>query len=124
METFTLSQVNPHDAAAVLRAAGLIDPAHLHTPETIAECGQAFKLTTAGGEGVFVAEKRGPQLWIHGAGGVASKGLTGVGLQVIEALAKQAECGQVAFQTGRPGLARLAKKSGYRISGFILEKSV
>lgn len=112
------------DAERAMREAGLHDPAHGITPETIAASGQGFRLTTAGGEGVFVAEKRGPEMWVHGAASISSKGLTADGLGVIEAMAKTADCNHVAFQTARPGLVRLARKSGYRVTGFIMEKSI
>lgn len=105
-----------------MRAAGLSDPAKHHTPESIAASGQCFTLETAGGKGVFVAEKRGSQLWIHGAGALASKGMAADGLPVVEAMARAADCDRVGFQTARPGLVRVAKKQGYKITGFILEK--
>ena len=105
-----------------MRRAGLADPAGWHTPESIAACGQCFSLDTGRGQGVLVAEKRGGQLWIHGAGASGGYGLAVDGLAIVEALADKAGCNSVAFQTGRPGLARIAKKQGYRITGFILEK--
>lgn len=124
METFTLSQVSQAAAADALRAAGLIDPTQGFTPETLAASGQAFQLTTAGGTGVFVAEKRGNHLWIHGAGGVQTKGLTEAGFAVIEALAVQADCDYVVFETARPGLCRLAKKTGFKVSAMVMKKKV
>lgn len=122
MEKVFLESISTARAAAVMRRAGLADPAGLHTPETIAACGQCFELSTGRGKGVFVAEKRGAQLWIHGAGASGGAGLAFDGLGIVETLAAQAGCDSVAFQTGRPGLARIAKKQGYRITGFILEK--
>lgn len=124
MEAIALEKIAAHDAASVMRAAGLGDASRQYTAESVAEKGQAFKLSTAGGEGVFVVELRGIELWVHGAGGVASSGLTAPGLAVIEALARSNGCVHVAFQTARPGLVKLAKKSGYRVVGFIMEKSV
>lgn len=124
MEIFTLSQVSQDAAAQALRAAGLTDPAQQFTPESLAASGQAFQLTTAGGTGVFVAEKRGTHLWIHGAGGVQTKGLTAAGFEVIEALARQADCDFVAFETARPGLSRLAKKTGFKVSAMVMKKKV
>lgn len=106
-----------------MHAAGLVDPAHADTPESIAAGGASFELTGPGGRGVFVAEKRGRQLWIRGAGAVQTSGLAALGLHVVEAMALQSECDSVAFQTARPGLVRIAKKQGYRITGFILEKT-
>lgn len=106
-----------------MRQARLIDPAHRHTPESIARCGTAFELTTGTGTGVFVVQKRDSQLWIHGAGAVASKGGTVAGLDVVEQMAEQTGCTSIAFQTGRPGLVRIAKKHGYKITGFIMEKT-
>lgn len=112
------------EAERAMREAGLNDPARGITPETIAASGRGFRLTTAGGEGVFVAEKRGPEMWVHGAASISSKGLTADGLGVIEAMAKQADCTHVAFQTARPGLVRLARKNGYKVTGFIMEKGL
>ena len=121
MEKISLYPIEPDEAAHVLRAAGGIDPARLHTPESIAASGVCFALNTQAGRGVFVAEKRGSQLWIHGAGSTGSTGMIHDGMAVAEAMALQAGCDRVAFQTARPGLARIAKKRGYKIKGFILE---
>lgn len=122
MAPLALKPIEPDHAARVMRGAGLVDPAGIATPETIAAKGHAFELTTAGGTGVFVVEKRGNQLWVHGAGATGATHLTADGLGVIEAIAKQAGCDRVAFQTARRGLVRLAAKQGYRVTGFILEK--
>jgi hypothetical protein len=124
MENVALQKIDAAQAALVMRAAGLVDPARVHTPESISKCGEAFRLTTAGGSGVFVVEKRGTQLWIHGAGAVASRELTAIGFEVVAAMARHMACDSVAFQTARPGLVRLAKNSGYRVTGFIMEKSI
>lgn len=122
MEKVRLEKITKGQAAAAMRAACLLDPTGLHTPESIAQYGECYELETAGGKGVFVAEKRKNQLWIHGAGAVASTGMAAAGLDVVEALADCAGCDSVAFQTGRAGLVRIAKKQGYRITGFIMEK--
>lgn len=124
MEKITLEVVSKTDAITAMKAAHLVDKHAQFTPETLAENGQCFKLTTAGGEGVFVAEKRGNHLWIHGAAGVKSSGLTGVGLVVIEALAKECGAEFVAFETARAGLAKLSKKQGYKVAGMIMKKRV
>lgn len=122
METLEVTRIAASEAAAVMHAAGLIDPAGVDTPSTIAATGETFALSTPGGRGVFVTKKRGRQLWISGAGAVGSTGLAQCGLDMIEAIARQSDCDTVAFQTARPGLVRIAKKQGYRITGFILEK--
>lgn len=111
-------------AVQALASAGLCDPNGQHTPETLANSGQAFTLTTAGGAGVFVVEKRGNHLWVHGAGAVKTTGLTSAGLEVIEAMAVQAGCDFVAFETARPGLTRIAKTKGYRVSAVVMKKKV
>lgn len=100
------------------------DPAKRSTPASIAKSGECFRLTADGSEGVFVLQRQGDRLRITGAGAVKSKGLTGTGLQVIEQIAKRSGCQAVDFQTARPGLVRLAKKQGFKVVGFIMEKSV
>lgn len=108
----------------MLAAAGLADPAKRATPESIAAAGEAFSLEVGAEKGVFVLEKKGVRMWVSGAGAVQTSGLTAPGLQAIEALARQAGCEAVGFQTGRPGLVAKAKKQGYRVVGFIMEKGV
>ena len=107
-----------------MSAAGTGDPAGQSTPTSIAANGQCFELTAGGHSGCFVVRKHGAQLWVSGAGAVKSKGLTGVGLTIIEETARQSGCDSVAFQTKRPGLVKLAKKQNYKIVGFILEKKL
>lgn len=104
--------------------AGLDDPAGMSTPASIAKSGECFRLTVDDEMGVFVLQRRADRLWVSGAGSVGTSGMTAPGLDVIEAIAAQSACSKVAFQTGRPGLARLAKKQGYRLTGFIMEKIV
>lgn len=100
------------------------DPAKRSTPASIAGSGECFQLTADGSEGVFVLQRQGDRLRITGAGAVKSQGLTGIGLQVIEQIAKRSDCRAVDFQTARLGLVKLARKQGYRVVGFIMEKSV
>lgn len=123
-DALALKEISQADAVAHLRAAGLADPLGQFTPESLAASGQAFRLTTAAGEGIFIVEKRGDHLWIHGAGAVGSEGLTGVGLALIEAMAIANGCAFVAYETNRPGLQRLAMKKGYRTTAVIQKKKV
>lgn len=116
--------MKPDHAAAVLARAGLVDPTGQFTPDSLAASGAAFELTTAGGTGVFIAEVRGDRLWIHGAGAVGSKNLTGDGLALFEAMAVAGGCRYIRFETDRPGLVRLSKKAGFKTRAFILEKEI
>lgn len=118
----TLKAISAHQAAAVMAAAGVADPAGLHTPASIAASGHCYALETDAGRGVFVCEKRGGQLWIHGAGSTDGTGMIHTGMDTAEALSRHAGCDSVAFQTARPGLVRIAKRRGYRVVGVILEK--
>lgn len=124
MEKIEVQQISRAAAAQALRAAGLADPAKRATAESIAAAGECFELKDGVSTGVFVLEKQGAVMWISGAGAVASAGLTAPGLAIIKAMAAQAGCGSVGFQTGRPGLVKLAKKQGYKVVGFIMEKTV
>lgn len=116
--------IDATDAAQALADAGLMDPHGQHTPRSLANSGQAFRLTTAGGSGVFIVEKRGNHLWIHGAGAVKTTGLTADGLALIESMGVQSGCEYVAFETARPGLTSIAKKKGYRVSAVVMKKKV
>ena len=107
-----------------MTAAGMADPARRMAPADVAASGECFELDIDGVKGVFVIKKQADRLWISGAGAVGSRGLTAPGLAVIEAAALQSGCVSVGFQTRRPGLVKLAKKQGYRIRGYIMEKGV
>lgn len=116
--------IDQAEAVTEFRAAGLGDPNRQFTAESLAGSGQAFRLTTGTASGVFVAEVRGNHLWIHGAGAAASSGLTAAGLALFDAMATTAGCEFIAFETARPGLARLAKKNGYRPAAVVMKKKV
>lgn len=123
MEKISIKPVTAGQAAQVLADAGIVDPAGLDTPASIAAAGHAFELVTPDGAGVFVASKNGATLWIHGAGSTGSHGIIRDGMALCESMAMQVGCSRVAFQTARPGLVKIAKKRGYRVAGFILEKT-
>jgi len=73
---------------------------------------------------VFVVRKDGPLLWVQAAAGAAADDLTSMGLELIEEMARKAECTHVGFQTARPGLVRKASRCGYQVAGWILKKEV
>lgn len=127
MEKIQIQQITAGHAAAALRAAGVSDPEGVATPESMAGRGVAFRLATPDGEGVGVLEKLGEVLWVRAFGSVCSRGLTAVAISVTEAMAREAGCLKVAFQTGRPGLVLIGRKHGYRIAqrigrGYVMEK--
>lgn len=124
MEKIQVTKISQHQAEKAMRDAGLTDPAKRATPVSIAAAGECFSLQVGDSSGVFVIEKTDSKLWISGAGAVKSKGLTGSGLAIIEEIAKQSGLSAVGFQTGRPGLVKLAKQLNYKIVGFIMEKVV
>lgn len=73
---------------------------------------------------MFVLERSGDTVCIHGAAGLAAEDLTAIGLALIEECARQAGARQVKFQTARRGLVRKAEKAGYMVAGWILKKAV
>ena len=123
MET-TLKEITTADAVAVLHAAGSLDPAGLSTAQMNAENGACFELKVGQAKGVFSVSKKGETLWVHAAASLNSGGLTGPGLAVIQEMAARAGCSKIGLQTARPGLVKLCKKSGFKVSGFILQKSL
>lgn len=116
--------LSPAQAQAAFTATPVPDPRGTSTPASLAGAGQAFELTAAGGSGVFVVRKNGAQLWIQAAAGHAADDLTQLGLELIEEMARHAECTEVAFQTERPGLVKKANQRGYEVAGWILKKAV
>lgn len=112
------------EALRAFTATPVPDPWGEATADTLAAAGPAFKLTTASGSVVFVLERNGDAVSIHGAAGQAGEDLTAIGLTVIEECARQAGAKEVKFQTARRGLVRKAEKAGYTVAGWILKKAV
>lgn len=120
-----ISQVSAAQAVAVMRAVKhMADPSNMDTLESIAGNGECFRFAVGESEGVFVVKKKGCHLWVSAAAALASAGLAKIGMQAMDAIAVQAQCRTVGFQTARAGLVRLAKKQGYRVTGFIMEKRI
>lgn len=124
MEKITLKIITPAEAEKAMKAAGLGDFERGVTPASIAAAGQAFEVQNETGKGIFVAEKKGSEFWVHGAASCKSTGLLIDGIGVGEALAKQAGCTRIAFKTNRPGLVKVTKKFGYKVVAFIVEKRI
>lgn len=117
-------EVSREHAVRAFQARPVSDPRGLATPETIAARGAAFELQTGNGSGVFVLERKGDQVWVHGASGQAAEDLTAIGLKLIEQGAQLAGARQVAFSTARRGLVRKAERAGYRVTGWIIVKDL
>jgi hypothetical protein len=90
----------------------------------LARGGQAYRLKTSNGEGVFVLSKEGSTCWVTAGEGAAADDLTETGLALIELIAKQADCAFVAFKTRRAGLVRKVSKLGYTVDQIFLKKAV
>lgn len=97
------------------------------TPASVASAGQSFRARfDDGGELVFTIHDTPGGLWIDGAAGHAGDGspMAGRGLEYIEAIAHAGSCEGVAFTTSRRGLVKAAQGRGYRVKGWILEKTL
>lgn len=119
-----LSPISEAEAEQILREHQVPDPCGRATPESMAKAGQAFKGEAEGGSGMFIVSKNGHQLWIEAATGRAADDLTRMGLELIEEMARQAGCTEVAFQTARPGLVLKSSEAGFEIAGWIMKKKV
>ena len=125
MEAVEVKEVTAADAAQTMRAAGLRAPLACDTPEDIAAYGKCFQLRTGTGVGVFVLRKQGGVMWVDGAGArVRGTGLTEDGLALFDAIARQAGCTEIAFETTRRGLVKKSEKAGYTVAGYIMKKAV
>lgn len=119
-----VTHIGPDEAAAVMTAAGLFDPSGRSTPASIARGGDCYKLRDGEQEGVFVLSKQGDRLWVKGAAAVRSQGLLEIGFGLVDQIAAQAGCRRIGFQTGRPGVVKLARRKGFKVVGFIMEKAI
>lgn len=120
----SLTPISEADAAEILHRNPVPDPTGQATPESMAATGQAFELKAEGGAGTFIVRKNGLQLWVEAGVGRAADDLTAMGLQLIEEIARQSGCTEVAFQTARPGLVRKSASMGYDTCGWIQKKRV
>lgn len=123
-----MTTVQPDEAARLYAPLVGLDPQRQATADSIANAGPSFRIETEAGQAVFTLSANAGRCWIHAARGTG-QGMTEVGLNVIEQLAKEAGCKAVGFQTMRRGLLKKAQRLGYRIagqvnSGNILEKSI
>lgn len=123
-----MNQVQPDEAARIFAPLVGLDPERSATAEAIAKAGPTFRIQAQAGELVFTVSARDGTCWVHAARGTG-RGMTEVGLRVIEELAREAGCHAVGFQTLRRGLLRQAQRLGYRIAGHIntghiLQKSI
>lgn len=127
MEAEPQIQVTPaarKATAEALARAGLTAPLCSDTPERIVAGGECFDLETASGRCAFVVRRDGPVLWIDGAGAVVGQGFTGPGLDLCKEIARQCGCTELAFETSRPGLVRMAREKGFEVVGYILKAQI
>lgn len=124
MAPLQVQELSSQDARQAFEAIPVPDPWGEATPESLARGGVPFKLTTAGGCGVFVLERQGDAVSILGASGKAAEDLTSIGLELIEDCTRQAGARRVKFQTARRGLVRKAERRGYQVVGWIMKKDL
>lgn len=119
-----LTPLTEAEAVEALRLHQVPDPTGQSTPESLAAGGHAFAGKAGGGEGLFVVKKNGRQLWIKAATGQSADDLTELGLGLVEEIARQLDCDEVAFQTARRGLVHKAEPLGFEVAGWIMKKKV
>lgn len=124
METLQVEVIDAQRAGDDLARAGVHDFKGTNTPHSIAAGGDCMRMVTRGGSCTFVARREANTLWIDGAASSGGSGFAHIGLELAETTARQVQCTRVAFETARPGLVKLAKRHGYRIAGFIMEKEL
>ncbi len=120
-------EVSPADPAATaqaLRGADLRPPLACDSAEQIAAGGECFQLTTPGAASAFVVRRKGPTLWIDGAGVIHGNGQLHIGLDLAKEIARELGCSEVAFETGRRGLVRAAAVHGFEVAGFIMKAKI
>ncbi len=113
-----MNTVEPGEAARIFAPLVGLDPERKATAEGIANAGPTFRIETEDGNAVFTLSSKAGFCWVHAAKG-AGQGMTEVGLNVIEQIARQAGCHAVGFQTLRRGLVRKAQRLGYHVAGQI-----
>lgn len=121
MENLTLKKIDAQTAHEAMLKAGVHGAGDAAFMAANCAC---FELDNGGGAGVGVLEKKGETLWVWGFGSKRSTGLTADAIAITQGIAKKANCKKVSFKTSRPGLVKLAKKHGFKITAFILEKNI
>jgi hypothetical protein len=116
-------KITSADAAAHLSAFDLVDPEGSATVASVCATGQCFALDFDSGRLVYVVQLIGSALWITAAAGHTQAAARAT-LAFIESQARTAGARLVKFQTVRHGLVRLARRSGYVQSGYVLSKVV
>jgi hypothetical protein len=113
--------ISPQEAAPHVQRCAQVGGCEVRE---LVECGQAYRLKTEGGEGVFILSREGDVCWVAAGQGAASEDLTQTGLALIELIAKEAGCKFVGFKTRRAGLVRKASKLGYAVDQIYLKKAI
>lgn len=127
MEAVQEVQVRPAEpeaTAQALRQAGVQPPLACDSPEQIAAGGQCFEMQTPDGKSAFVLRRKGPVLWVDGAGVIEGTGQLARGLELAKEIARELGCTEVAFESNRIGLVRAAAMHGYQVAGFIVKAKV
>lgn len=118
-----LSRIPADLAAGLLAGCEALDPAGLTTPDTLRDMtarGACFAATAPGAQAVYVVKVDNGRAWVSACKGTGPVDWSGLLLPIIEQQAQGLRA--VAFQTARRGLVRKAKRQGYRVAGYILEK--
>lgn len=116
-------KISQAEACSHLKKFRPVDPIGEATPETLCSAGHPFALDLPTGRLVYVLQWLRHKFWVLAAAGATSNA-TAQALQAIEQQAEANGATAVCFQTARPGLVKLARRSGYRVKGWILEKEV
>lgn len=111
-------EISRAEACEFLARFDFIDPqGRPASVRAVVARGWPFLIEHSGGRLVYVLEQLGRDAWITAAGGNTRQAARDV-LRLVELQAAMAGLLRVRFQTVRPGLMRLAKRAGYRQSGY------
>lgn len=120
-----MSRIPPDLAAALLVGCERLDPAGLTTAQDIEHMtarGQCFAATAPGAQVVYVMRVENGRAWVDAMKGAGAVDWIATALPIIEAQAQGLRA--VGFQTARRGLVRKAQRQGYRVAGYIMEKTI
>ena len=123
MALFQVSKISTCEAAEFFQGFRLVDPKGSETLAQALTGAACFAVEDESGKSVFAVRKEGQTLWVCAAAGAGKQAVFDSLERGIFELAGEVGAASIGFQTARRGLVAKAKKAGYRVTGYIMEKT-
>lgn len=123
MALFQVEKISTSEASEFFQGFRLVDPKGSETLAQALTGAACFAVEDECGKSVFAVRKEGQKLWVCAAAGAGKHAVFDSLERGIFELAGEVGASSIGFQTARRGLVAKAKKAGYRVTGYIMEKA-